>query len=177
MKTCKLLLIYICIITVGCAQKTMFVINYPYVNTKYYIPEITNEKNRIQDSLMILRIAKAIGDSNLNHYGNWYTYYELPVSNRDSYKLIFRTDDYSESEYMMYTDDNGEITNCQLVAKSYGDGDKFETIYSLYKNRWLKQYSIFGRYHLKNDSTEIIDTSIPPIVDTIVRLIHVDLPN
>ena len=91
---------------------------------------------------------------------------------QDSYKLIFRTDDNSESEYMIQTDDNGKITNCKLVAKSYGDGAEFETIYSLYKNKRLKQYSIYGRYHFTNDSTDVIDTSIPPIVDTVVKLIH-----
>ena len=169
----KLLLVYIlCLIIISCSHETIFICDYPYINSKYYIPDIVNEKNIIRDSLMISQIANVIGDSNLNHYGNWFTYYELPIPHQDSYKLIFRTDDNSESEYMIQTDDNGKITNCKLVAKSYGDGAEFETIYSLYNNKRLKQYSLYGRYHFTNDSTDVIDTSIPPIVDTVVKLIH-----
>ena len=135
-----------------------------FVNGEHRIAELVTEKNMITNPCEVNRIACAIGDTDMDGctkegYGNWFCYYNVPTE--ENYKAILRVDDESEEEYLtVYDNENHE--QMVLVAKEYGDGADFETIYSTFMNDTIYSCTINGHYQLDEES----DTFIMPLKAT-----------
>ena len=135
-----------------------------FVNGEHRIAELITEKNMITTPCEVNRIACAIGDTDMDGctkegYGNWFSYYNVPTE--ENYKAILRVDDGSEEEYLtVYDNENYKLM--VLVAKKYGDGADFETIYSTFMNDTIYSCTINGHYQLDEES----DTFIMPLKAT-----------
>lgn len=131
-----------------------FSLDNSFVNGEHRIAELVAEKNMITDPCEVNRIACAIGDTDMDGstkdgYGNWFRYYHVPT--KENSKAILRVDDESEEEYMtVYDNENHELM--VLVAREYGDGADFESIYSTYRNDTIYSCTINGHYLIDKES-------------------------
>lgn len=161
-------IIFALLLSCGCTSTLYFTLNNGCINNQFDFEDIVKEKNIINDSIKIYNIANIIGDINKNEnlkdvYGNWFCYYRLPCNSK--YKCFLRTDDESVEEYIVGYDQNGN-KKIILVAKDYGDGAYFETVFSIYHNDTIFSTKISGHYLID----ELMDTilfNLPPESDTI----------
>ena len=161
-------IIFALLLSHGCTSTLYFTLDDGYVNDKYKLEDVVEERNLINDSNEIHCIAKIIGDINKegklkDQYGNWFRYYHLPYNS--NYKGFIRVDDESAEEYLIgYDQYNNE--DIILVARDYGDGADFETVFSIYHNDTIFSTKISGHYLID----ELMDTilfNLPPESDTI----------
>ncbi len=161
----------------GCTSILYFTLDDGYVNDKYKLEDVVEERNLINDSNEIHYIAKIIGDINKegklkDQYGNWFRYYHLPYNS--NYKGFIRVDDESAEEYLIgYDQYNNE--DIILVARDYGDGADFETVYSTFCNDTIYSIKIIGHY-LIDEMMDTILFNVLPDCDTIYgkKLFHLN---
>ena len=170
-------IIFALLLSCGCTSTLYFTLDDGYVNDKYKLEDVVEERNLINDSNEIHCIAKIIGDINKegklkDQYGNWFRYYHLPCNS--NYKGFIRVDDESAEEYLIgYDQYNNE--DIILVARDYGDGADFETVFSIYHNDTIFSTKISGHYLID----ELMDTilfNVLPDCDTIYgkKLFHLN---
>ena len=161
-------IIFALLLSCGCTSTLYFTLNNGCINNQFDFEDIVKEKNIINDSIKIYNIANIIGDINKegklkDQYGNWFRYYHLPYNS--NYKGFIRVDDESAEEYLIgYDQYNNE--DIILVARDYGDGADFETVYSTFCNDTIYSIKIIGHY-LIDEMMDTILFNVLPDCDTI----------